>query len=774
MRNADGACDGKPAASGFTARFFPSGLRAQYWDGALAIFLLFMMQIIIYALGFVSIFLGGFSAAIMGMMLLAVTIGLVDWAVRRFRGSEAVGVFYHKYLKGPTDLLNKHMSVGFTVPFVQIFRNKPASSLEIGLITAMFVLMGVLSPVLVYYLSYAIHTCSLRFGFGRHKKSKRATNPAGQRSANLPRSKNRQNDNKSLPTSLLLPSSVEQVRQIPLKRFSDQSTLMGSSTVTVAGNSSGIQSQSTLVSARSKNRQALNSCEHLPKSREVVNWILRNPCLVICIVSIPISIGVAASTGITVFADTSVLLGTWMTTLALQARARTSARLKTMPRRRTALVVGLNPVLITAGVMIAYVQAKHAVLRSSVLAVLDTFQSGLTFAGFLMDRTAHDAVFSHMTAGVPFSVLASSRSRTGVTGGGGGGSSAPCMGAGDIALTILESGLVAWGLKLFEYRRALVSHAGLVVLVASATAAGLTVVLGPLLAHAAGLAGAQSIAFAVRSVTLALGTPVMVKLGGDVGVNAAMVVFNGIVFQMAMGLGLVGWIIGTAERCCAWVLASIALRGEAAQLDLELGNESSELTPSLNRFARRVADGTRAAGSGDGDESPPSPPQTAARRPQHESHCIVAGDNCPGEQCQCRQPHQRQPSAASSSSAMMLEAVDVNPHSALRPDAKRLPWSAARQQQACPPQTSSSTVDTRNSDAANRGPEDSRTVAVGITVGINAAAMGTSYLYEQGSRAAPYSALAMTLFGVMTVIFTSITPLTAWLLAQVGLAAAAP
>lgn len=37
-----------------------------------------------------------------------------------------------------TDLLNKHMSVGFTVPFVQIFRNKPASALEIGLITAMF------------------------------------------------------------------------------------------------------------------------------------------------------------------------------------------------------------------------------------------------------------------------------------------------------------------------------------------------------------------------------------------------------------------------------------------------------------------------------------------------------------------------------------------------------------------------------------------------------------------------------------------------------------
>ncbi|TLD17164.1 uncharacterized protein PgNI_02483 [Pyricularia grisea] len=769
MGNADAACDDKSAASGIMARLFPAELRAQYWDGALAIFLLFMMQIIIYALSFVSLFLQGFSAAIMGMMLLAVTIGLVDWAVRRFGGSEAVDVFYHKYLKGPTDLLNKHMSVGFTVPFVQIFRNKPASALEIGLITAMFVLMGVLSPVMVYYLSYAIHTCSIRFGFGRNK-SKKTTNSVGQRPTALLRLRNMQNDNTSVSASLLLPSSVEPVQQIPMKRFSDQSTLMRSSTLTVAGNSSGIQSQSNLLTGKAKTVQELNPCSREAKPWKVLAWILHNICLVICILSIPISIGMAASTGITVFADTSVLLGIWMTTLTLQATARKSAWLKTMPRRRTAVIVGLNPVLITAGVMIAYVQAKHAILGSDVLAVLNTFQSGVTFAGFLMDRTVHDAVFSHMTANVPFSVLASSRSRTSVAGDG----SAPCMGAGDIAMTILESGLVAWGLKLFEYRRALVSHAGLVVLVTSTIAAALTVVSSPLLAHAAGLAKAQSIAFAVRSVTLALGTPVMVKLGGDVGVNAAMVVFNGIVFQMAMGLGLVGWIIGTVERCWVWAVASVTpSSGKAVQLDLELGNESSELTPSLNRFAQRPAESTQAAGSGDGHAPPPSPPQTAFCRLEQDSDYMIAGSSCLDDPCQLPQQHQRQPSAASSSSAMMLETIAPNQNSPHRPGAKRQQTSASPRQSACSPLASSSTVGTKNSIAVREGPEDARTVAMGVTVGVNAAAMGTSYLYEQGSRAAPYSALAMTLFGVMTVIFTSITPLTVWLLAQVGPAAAA-
>lgn len=50
------------------------------------------------------------------------------------------------------------------------------------------------------------------------------------------------------------------------------------------------------------------------------------------------------------------------------------------------------------------------------------------------------------------------------------------------------------------------------------------------------------------------------------------------------------------------------------------------------------------------------------------------------------------------------------------------------------------------------------TVAAGIAIGINGAAMGVSYLYETRSRAAPYAALSMTVFGVMTVVFTTVEP----------------
>lgn len=50
------------------------------------------------------------------------------------------------------------------------------------------------------------------------------------------------------------------------------------------------------------------------------------------------------------------------------------------------------------------------------------------------------------------------------------------------------------------------------------------------------------------------------------------------------------------------------------------------------------------------------------------------------------------------------------------------------------------------------------TVAAGIAIGINGAAMGVSYLYETRSRAAPYAALSMMVFGVMTVVFTTVEP----------------
>ncbi|GKT47549.1 uncharacterized protein ColSpa_07730 [Colletotrichum spaethianum] len=57
------------------------------------------------------------------------------------------------------------------------------------------------------------------------------------------------------------------------------------------------------------------------------------------------------------------------------------------------------------------------------------------------------------------------------------------------------------------------------------------------------------------------------------------------------------------------------------------------------------------------------------------------------------------------------------------------------------------------------------TIAAGAAIGINGAAMGVSYVYGRKSRAAPYAALSMTVFGVMTVVFTAVEPFTSTLVA---------
>ncbi|KAM0276804.1 hypothetical protein ACHAQH_006393 [Verticillium albo-atrum] len=67
-------------------------------------------------------------------------------------------------------------------------------------------------------------------------------------------------------------------------------------------------------------------------------------------------------------------------------------------------------------------------------------------------------------------------------------------------------------------------------------------------------------------------------------------------------------------------------------------------------------------------------------------------------------------------------------------------------------------ADKKELETVESNKDSARIIAVGTAIGINGAAMGVSYLYQQKSRAAPYSVLSMTVFGVMTVVFTGIKP----------------
>lgn len=363
--------------------------------------------------------------------------------------------------------------------------------------------------------------------------------------------------------------------------------------------------------------------------------------------------------------DVGFLFTVWLTFTSAQTRVKQHL-LQHHPRRQhrkalTAITTLLNPVLWTSLALLCYGLAKAHIRAVPAATIVAYFKTGTTIS----DLIAHGSTDPN-----------------------------PLFGAGDLATSILNAGIVSWGLKLFEYRAPLLSCGGLTVLLTSAIAAALNVVAWPLLAsRALGVRPpAAALSFAARSVTIALGGPAVARLGGDAGVNAVGVVVNGIVFQLVAGCfvggdGFFGRLVRWRARCSA----------------------------QMQRISMCRWPGIPAASS----EEKADRTTTEALPQQHET-----GHH-----------HVRY-----SSDAMQIE------------DGRRTP---------VPPGISPSPEPLVVDD-------DVRTVAGGVAIGINAAAMGTAHLYDQVSGAAAYSALAMTVFGVFTVLFTVPSPMVVWLRGAVG------
>ena len=470
-------------------------------------------------------------------------------------------------------------------------------------------------------------------------------------------------------------------------------------------------------------------------------------CSLVCILLVGLPVSFEAHNDAAL--DTFVLVFLWTGTLAAQAAVRSSSfswwNITASPnhraRARSVLATLLNAVLWTSLSTIAYLAIKAAARHRSIDDALATFSTGTK----LVDLIAH----------TPSSSSSSSSSSL-PTG-------SQTIGAGDLASAVLDAGIVSWGLKLFECRAQLLSRAGLTTLIASAVFAVGNIVCGPLLVHSMGLASpAKQLAFAARSVTLALAGPAMTNLGGDVGLNAAMVVFNGIVFQVAMGLGVCRWV--------SRLLASAALNKE----DQQQQQQQKQTKTSENSFRYRMGSGCWRSRRSESASS--SSPATDITNTGPESDVDEPPRPVPESD--------RSPSAASSafssSSASSSDTITTTPFKDPFRDVEKTAGWAQSQLATAPSAAASSSsspyairgdscfVNMRGGGAVSAADSDTPgTVATGMTVGINAAAMGTAYLYEDGSRTAPYAALSMTVFGVMTVVFTSIQPLAGWVVSQV-------
>ncbi|KAK4215735.1 hypothetical protein QBC37DRAFT_281010 [Rhypophila decipiens] len=477
-----------------------------------------------------------------------------------------VDVFYERHLKCAADLLNRHMSVGFTIPFIMICRSPVADAGTIGLIIGCFVLTGFVNSLLAYFLALPIQSLVVRW------------------------------DARVWDCSASEEETQERSRS---KAFRLSATSCDSEFVV-----SPVE-ETTAVESPSQETQ---SC-----ATSLLIWSLENPLLLIFwLLTITVGIPLRYTTGDDTALSICLLFAVWFSALAIQGAIKTSQRLR--PCAQTLLFGLFNAVLWTSLAMIGYAFANAAISKRSIHDILGDLQTNSP----LSRRIAH---LGTSATDVP-------------------------MAAGDVALTILNAGLVAWGLKLYEYRRQLLSRAGLTVFLVSSVLALGNMVLGPLLVHRIGLRPASSgLAFAARSVTIALASPVMAILKGDDGLNAAMVVISGILYQMALGFGVGAWL----EKKLTW---------------------------------------------GSWEQQP--------------AEVTVAGRD--------------------------IEAQ----------------------------------TDAGRTTAAASSVHDPRTVAAGVTIGINSAAMGTAYLYETKSDAAPYSALSMIALGIMTVGCSAIKPLIGWIVEQVA------
>ena len=342
-----------------------------------------------------------------------------------------------------------------------------------------------------------------------------------------------------------------------------------------------------------------------------------------------VGIPVSVTTGHNGILDASILWLAWMSSVRLQQRCRTSNPTSNKQLNSTIGTL-LNPVLLTTLLMTAYTRARASA------------SPGIDLSSVLSKFSFGTPLYSIWTTAVTGKSLPHNPDLQ--------------FGAGDAALSILECGIVIWGFKLYECRRQVFSKAGAIAVLVSTVSAAANVFACVFLGRAIGLRQSEALAFAARSTTLALAKPAMEAISGNLAVNAAMVVSNGILGQLLYPFTL-----------------------------MRLGIDE---TPATENSTKSV-----------GNTWWPTLPYGSRGSAQRSS--------------------------------------DVS--------------------------SRSSTVS--DDDDGEEEDDSPTTIAVGISVGINGAAMGVAYLYEAKSRAAPYAALSMTVFGVMTVVFTTVDPFKGMLLA---------
>ncbi|KAI8962097.1 LrgB-like family-domain-containing protein [Daldinia sp. FL1419] len=101
-------------------------------------------------------------------------------------------------------------------------------------------------------------------------------------------------------------------------------------------------------------------------------------------------------------------------------------------------------------------------------------------------------------------------------------------GAGNLFASVLDASIVSFALPVYKYRRELKQHFPSIIIPNVAISIG-SLFAYPYICYAVGISARRSLAFAARSLTLALAVPATANLGGDLNTVAALAIMSGIV-----------------------------------------------------------------------------------------------------------------------------------------------------------------------------------------------------------------------------------------------------
>jgi putative effector of murein hydrolase len=166
-------------------------------------------------------------------------------------------------------------------------------------------------------------------------------------------------------------------------------------------------------------------------------------------------------------------------------------------------------------------QFLHPVLVSSLITVL-----GIWILGLIRGESLDNILDSYKT-GTNYLKLWQGHNR-------------PAPGAGDIFGSVLDASIVALALPMYNYRHELQRH--FFAIVVPNVVISIASLFGyPVLCYAIGISAKRSLAFAARSLTLALATPAVSNLGGDLNTVAAVAIMSGIL-GVLIGPKMLAWL----------------------------------------------------------------------------------------------------------------------------------------------------------------------------------------------------------------------------------------